>query len=1203
MLSANLPDVCECVLRFDQISIEQGLSQSSVHAIFQDSRGFLWFGTEDGLNRYDGYTFKIFKPDPDNINSLSDRWVTSIVEDTQGYLWIGTRQGGLNRYDPRTEQFTQFHHDDSNPASLNDDHINTLFLDNIGGLWIGTPSGLDHLQREQDNFVHYVYDPNNPNGLSGQKVMVIYQDRRGRFWIGTTDGGLDVFEPSKGVFTSYQHNADDENTLSNNRVTAIVEDDNSVLWVGTQKGLNRINPGNGLVTRFLSGRLEPLSPSSDNINALYFDHSGNLWVGTNDGLDRLSRDGARFIHYYNDPSFQKSLSNNHVLSILEDRGGVLWFGTYGGGANKYDRGRDKFAYFRNELNNPNSLSGNLIFPILINRYGSAWIGAYGDGLNLINWLSGEVTRYSYDPQDPNSLSSNELLSLTFDHEGMIWIGTTNGLDKFDPSKNVFTHYRSNTNDVGSLSSNFIYTVYQDSQNVLWVGTSAGLDRFNRETGKFTHYLPNPDDPNALSGGNVNVVYEDKNGALWVGTLESGLNRLDRDTGMFTQYHYSVQDRNSVSNDSILSIYQDSKDRLWVGTAGGGLNQYHPDTNTFTYVLEKDGLSNGVVYSILEDADGYLWMSTNYGLSRFDPETKTFRNFDAGDGLQSNEFNMGSYAKSESGLFYFGGTNGMTVFDPLKITDNPVAPQITLTSLSQDGKPLKIDSTAETVQDITLRWPQNSFEFEYAGLSYNQPLKNKYAYMLEGFDNGWNYIGTKRNGRYTNLSGGTYTLLLKASNSDGVWNEVPERITVTVIPPFWQMLWFRILLGFAAIGVVAGGIRWRTKTVQDRNRELERLVHERTGALEKRSQEIQALYQADERILRNVSLNQVFQTLVDVAVDTLNADRSVVFAWDEKQTKVVPRVSHGFSKEALKVMEFAKGEGMVGEVLETGKPMIIRHVNLNDFRPDIRAAIIAESIHSFVHLPIIVDHKVVGVFNISFTRPDLLGDDTIRLFSALTHRASISIANMELFEQTKDLAVMEERNRLARDLHDSAKQKAFAALAQLGTAKGILNGNGNAVSIHLNEAENLVSDVIQELTFLIQEIYPMALQEKGLEAVMREYVFEWENYNDITVQLATRNGRSLPLAVEQAIYRVTQESLANVARHSKAHRVELSLVYNDDSVQLSISDDGQGFDTEKRPQGMGLRSIRERVSSIHGTVQIQSTPEGGTRIIVQVPAKS
>jgi signal transduction histidine kinase len=342
--------------------------------------------------------------------------------------------------------------------------------------------------------------------------------------------------------------------------------------------------------------------------------------------------------------------------------------------------------------------------------------------------------------------------------------------------------------------------------------------------------------------------------------------------------------------------------------------------------------------------------------------------------------------------------------------------------------------------------------------------------------------------------------------------------------------------------------------------------------------------------------------VDVAVDTLNADRSIVFAWDEKQTKVVPRVSRGFSKETLKILEFAKGEGFVGKVLETGEATIVRQIELGEFRSDIREALIAEGIRSFVHLPIIVDNKISAVFNVGFTTPNLIGDDTTRLFAALTQRASISIANMQLFEQTKDLAVMEERNRLARDLHDSAKQKAFAALAQLGTARGILNSNEDQATMHLAEAENLVSDVIQELTFLVQEIYPMGLQEKGLATALREYVYEWENRNDIAVNLTVRNEQRLPLGVEQAIYRVTQETLANVARHSHATHVEVSLMYNDDVLQLSIADDGRGFDLEAKGHGLGLRSIRERVSSVHGTVQILSAPGQGTKILVQVPIK-
>jgi two-component system, NarL family, sensor histidine kinase LiaS len=303
------------------------------------------------------------------------------------------------------------------------------------------------------------------------------------------------------------------------------------------------------------------------------------------------------------------------------------------------------------------------------------------------------------------------------------------------------------------------------------------------------------------------------------------------------------------------------------------------------------------------------------------------------------------------------------------------------------------------------------------------------------------------------------------------------------------------------------------------------------------------------------------------------------------------------------MEFAKEEGMVGKVFTTGKPVVVTDFDPEDLRSDLRAALKAEGIKSFVHLPIAVDHKVVAVFNIGFTRPDFIPEDTVRVFSALVNRAAISIANMELFEQTKDLAVMEERNRLARDLHDSAKQKAFAALAQLGTARGILNGHGNSVSLHLNEAENLVTDVIQELTFLVQEIYPIALQEKGLVTTLREHIFEWENRNDMTIQLITRNDRRLPLDVEQALYRITQEALANVARHSHARRVDMSLVYNGDSVQLSVADDGCGFDTNTKSHGMGLRSIRERVSSIRGTVQIQSAPGHGTRLLVQVPTKS
>src|SRR5687767_800925 len=863
----SLPQICNCVLRFDHISIEHGLSQSSARVIFQDRRGFLWFGTEDGLNRYDGYTFKSYKPEPSNPNSISSGWINAIVEDQDGYLWVGTSLGGLNRYDPYKEEFTQYQHIEAEPTSITDNHISALLVDKDNRLWIGTLNGLDRFEPETESFYHYPYmevqpktgesNVTNPDAqintssiryytgstqstkLSSKNVSTLYQDSAGRLWIGTSDAGLNLFDEASGTFTIYQNiegepvsGANKLTSISSNRITAIAENAQGDLWIGTNSGLNRFDPETAVFQLFMNDENDPLSLVNNSINTLSTDSTGNLWIGTANGLDRWHEDFNHFIHYKHDPSFQKSLSINYIISIYEDRGGVLWFGTYGAGVNKYDRTRAKFAYYRNDPDDPNTLSGNFIFPIHVDKEGFAWIETSGEGVNRFNWRTGENTRFLNKPDNPNSLASNALLSIFEDSQGMIWLGTTKSLDRFDPVQNSFRHYTHDESNPDSISANRVYAIHEDDSGQLWFGTSIGLDRFNRQTGVFTHYNPDPENPAALSGNKVTAIHEDGEGNLWVGTAESGLNRFDPKTETFTHYRHDSKNEQSISNDSILSIYQDTKGRLWVGTAGGGLNLYHPETDGFTFYLEKDGLPNGFVYGILEDDQGYLWMSTNFGISRFDPETNTFRNFNADDGLQSNEFDSYAYAKGKDGELYFGGINGLTVFHPSNITDNPYVPQVTLTSLTQDDQPIALDSSVETAREVTLEWPQNSLEFEFAALSYNQPNKNHYAYMLEGFDTNWHFIGTKRSGRYTNLPGGKYTLLLKATNSDGVWNETPIKLNVTVIPPYWQTVWFRALLSVAVVAVILGGVKLRTKSIQDRNRALERLVQERTHALEK-----------------------------------------------------------------------------------------------------------------------------------------------------------------------------------------------------------------------------------------------------------------------------------------------------------------------------------------------------------------------------------
>ena len=1188
-------------IRFERIGIEEGLSQSVVHVILQDRKGFLWVGTEDGLNRFDGHSFKVYRPDADNPSSLSDRWITSLAEDPQGYLWVGTRLGGLNRYDPNTGKFTRFISNNSNGESSVPQQITALLADEQG-LWIGTENGLYFFDYSEESFEQFKTASSNTNNPNNYSITTIYRDPADLLWIGTSDGGLYRYNPFTDAFRVFRYDKDDPDSLSSNRVLSITGDRNGDIWVGTANGLNRYEAALDYFTRFVHSESNLDSIGGNTIYAIHQDRSGGLWIGTNNGLDRYDAQVRKFIHHNYQPTVANSLSNSIVYSIYEDLSGVLWLGTYGGGLNKYNRQQDKFAYFRNNPDDPNSLSGDFVLPIVVDPSGIAWIGTYGSGLNRFNPVVRRFTHYRHDPTIPESLGDDEIISLALDNSGLLWVGTYSGLDLFDPNTGTFTHYRPDPNDPKSLAGAPVYVTYQDHLGRIWVGTYHGLDQFIPESQSFIHFRTGENKADSPNGHQITAILEDASFNLWLGTFEDGLKRIDPKTWHITNYKNDPNDAKSIGSNSILCIFQDRHGVLWIGTTGGGLNRYEPSTDSFTHITEKDGIPNNVIYGIIEDTRDTLWLSTNYGLSRFNPADNTFRNFTSSDGLQSNEFNQNAYAKSNRGELYFGGINGFNMFRPGKIIDNLYIPPVMVTSVTQDGKPLNNEGTPESLDEIVLTWPQDSFEFEFAALAYEQPSKNQYAYILDNFDSSWNEIGTQRNGRYTNLPGGTYTLRLRGSNSDGVWNNTGTSIKVTVIPPYWQTWWFRVAVGLVAVTLVAGGYRLRLKGIENRNRELDRLVQKRTADLQKRSLEIEALYQADEKILRNVTLNQVFQTLVDVSVSLLKADRSLILAWDEEQTHIKPRVSYGFNKKTLELMKFARGEGIIGKVLVTGQPIIEPELNLNDLRPDIRAAILEEGIKSFAHLPIKVDEKVVAVFSVGFTHPNAINDDILRLYTALVQRASLSIANMELFEQTKELAVIEERNRLARDLHDSAKQKAFAALAQLGTVNGMLKFKPDGIKPHLTEAETLIYEVIQELTFLIQEIYPIALQEKGLATTLREYIFEWETRNDIVANLSVRSERPLPLETEQAIYRVIQEALANVSRHSQAKRVDISLVYNTDSLQISIADDGRGFDVNQRAKGMGFRSMRERIGSIRGTIQTQSAPGQGTRVLVQVPIK-
>lgn len=860
-------------LKFERISLEQGLSQSTVNCILQDRYGFMWFGTQDGLNRYDGYTFTIYRHHAGDVNSLSVNYIWSLAEDQDGALWIATEGGGLDRFDRDTGQFIHYRAGTTSD-SLTNDFVRVVYQDHAGTLWVGTyGGGLHKFDRATGHFTRYLHS--GPDSLSNNFIHAIYEDRQGALWIGTAGGGLDQLDRATGHFTHYQHNPTNPDSLSNNVVRAILEDHLGQIWIGTAGGgLDRLERATGHFTHYRYDPNVSHSLSQNVIQTIYEDRVGSLWVGTfSRGLNRFDRDSEQFIQYRNDPGDLDSLSDNSISSLYEDRGGVLWVGTFSNGLAKADRSAAAFAHYQVKPNDSNSLSHHTVWAIHQDHQGILWIGTNGGGLDRLDRSIGQFTHYRHDPGNPNSLSSNIISAIEEDRQGMLWLGTGNGqVDQFDRATGRFAHYSITLIDSPQSRRGPILSIHEDQEGTLWVATGgAGLQRFDRQAGRFVPYQSKWCDL-CLGTSYIRVLYEDQAGTLWLGVSGEGLVQLDQNAERIVRYPARVDDPQSLSHNIVLSILQDRSGVLWVGTSGG-LNRLNAASGTFTQFTEKDGLPNETVYGILEDEQGYLWLSTGRGLTRFDPQNRTFENYTVNDGLQSNEFNAGAFYRGADGELFFGGVNGFNAFYPDQVKrDDPYLPPVVLTALTQNGNPVTHTQAIENLRALTFYWPNNSFEFEFAALSFAQPEKNQYAYQLEGFEQDWNLIETKRFGRYTNLPGRTYTLRLKASNKDGIWNEQGEAIQITIVPPFWETDWFKGLIGVLLISGVIGGYRLRVRGIKAHNRELQTQVERRTAELkrevEQRLQAEEALRQGEMEKAVAAERSRLARDLHDVVTQTL-----------------------------------------------------------------------------------------------------------------------------------------------------------------------------------------------------------------------------------------------------------------------------------------------------------------------------------------------
>jgi PAS domain S-box-containing protein len=817
-------------LRLQRFTVEQGLEQSSVLCILQDKKGFMWLGTEQGLNRFDGYNFLVYKFQHDDPNSLSNGYVRSIHEDPAGILWIGTDGGGLNRFDPKTRQFTHFLIDPESIDSLSN-ISNVIFEDHLGELWIGTAGGgLNKFDKEKEIFIHCPVNCTTPDRLSHNHINAIYEDNLGTLWIGT-DGGLNQLDPGMNQIKPA--------ALTDKKVLAIYQDNTGELWIGTDNGFYKYAYESGQFIHFQIPCDDKNAASANVIRSFYQDHLGTFWIGTDYGLHIFDRQENKYYSYYVDLNDPHSLAGNAIRDIYQDRSGALWVGTYGAGFNKLNRTEPSFNHYYSNPKNPDSFISQDVFAIYEDPVGVLWIGTYGEGLVGFNRQTDEFINYRNRPDDPNSLSDNRIWSIYGDQQGMLWIGTAeDGLNQLHPKTGKCIRYQHQSQNPNSLGNNTVSSIIVDPGEIVWIGTDGGLDRFDPKRNIFVHYKTKPKNPNTLVHNNVYILHEDRSGMLWLGT-KGGLSIFDPKSETFTSYPINRLDPNSLIHHPIMSICQDRQGGIWLGTTGG-LYKFDREKETVVVYTKKDGLPNDVINGILEDDRGNLWLSTNKGLSKFSPGTGQFKNYSAADGLQSLEFCAGAYYKNRRGELFFGGINGFNGFFPDSVKDNPYIPPVVITDFKIFNQSVPVgkkfngrvilEKSIISVEAITLSHKLHTFSFEFAGLNYIDSEENQYAYMMEGIDKSWNYVGTRRFVTYANLAPGDYIFRVKASNNHGVWNEEGIALKIKILPPFWVTWWFRLALVILVLILVFAAYRLRTRLILRRNRELEDVVARRTVAL-------------------------------------------------------------------------------------------------------------------------------------------------------------------------------------------------------------------------------------------------------------------------------------------------------------------------------------------------------------------------------------
>lgn len=857
------PLLAEGSIKFRQLTLEDGLSQSNITCIIQSRSDFLWFGTNDGLNRYDGNKFKIYASNTDDPNSLSGNNIRCLAEDSEGRIWVGTARG-LNFIDYETEQYGRFAHDPDDLQSLRNDVVRCLFIDGEGILWIGTDKGLDRFDIQNGIFLHFDPDCEESAQLQNIQVNAIQEDSAGRLLIGT-NSGLFRYDREKVQLARFSHEQHSASSIASNQIQCIHKDHDGDIWIGTAGGLNRFDDSSGgfVYYGFMKGNRRA------SVTAIEEDATGRLWIGTrNEALWILDRRTSKWHQKRPGLNLPGSINSSSITSIFRDRHSNMWIGTGTKGINVWNPTSYKFDLYAHEPHDTKSLSFANVRAIYLDADSILWVGGQG-GLDRIDRKGGKIERLK---QAHWNLTGRDIYAIYEDPdepERYIWIGTEErGLYKYDRIAETLTEIPYYTDGMDESKGKCIFSILKDRSKLLWLGTSEGLYSFDETSGEATHFEHAPDEDGSLSHDLAQVLYEDRSGVLWVGTPH-GINRFERDTGTFQRFTHDPNNPKSLCNNDILAIRECADGNLWVGTAGGGLNRFDRKSETFEHYTVEDGLPNNVINGILEDRAGNLWLSSNKGISKFDPATAISRNYCCHEGLQSGEFNPNASYISRSGEFFFGGVNGLNSFYPDSIRDDPYIPSVYITEFRACMEQVHcvcmgngrraLGKSIVHADEVELSYKQQAFCFEFTAIHFANPGKNRFACILEGLEDEWNYIGNRRVVSYSHIPPGRYTFRVKGSNCDGLWNEEGASIQLVIKPAFWMTWWFRISAALAILVIAFILYRIRTNYIRKRNAELD-------GINSRLEEQIKARIRIEESLKESEAQ---YRRLVETAPDIIH----------------------------------------------------------------------------------------------------------------------------------------------------------------------------------------------------------------------------------------------------------------------------------------------------------------------------------------------